>query len=222
MKRECLLLFACCFIFASAGIDLVLFEEFGSVPLTDMVKDKHSVEDFEIILDLTKWSQRVGIGDLSICFSWFFENRRSPDGTDFKIQIQVFHNESDMIGTKDYIYLQESILPSFYGPKILEHPYGLKHHWGNKGSPTWAKYRQTQWYKNWFMPDGWGLKPHLWINMCHVMDKQKNMWSLFVNGDHLADEELKGSSELSAEWPKYEIKKLLLSTKFTKTNNVPI
>ena len=221
MSIKNLLIVCCGFISALTAIDLVVFEEFGSAPLTDMVMDNNTVDDFEIVLDLNKKQQRLSVGDLSICFSWYFENRRSPDGTDFKIQIQLFQNESDIQGTKDYIYLQEAILPSFYGPKVMEDPYGLKHHWGNTASPTWAKYKDKEWYKNWFMSDGWGLKPHHWISMCHLLDKQRNMCSIYLNGEHLADEELKGSAGPPPEWPKYKIQKLLLSTTFTNTNNVP-
>ena len=131
MSIKDLFIVCCGFISASTAIDLVVFEEFGSAPLTDMVMANHTVDDFEIVLDLSKKTQQqLSVGDLSICFSWYFENRRSPDGTDFKIQIQVFQNESDIQGTKDYIYLQEAILPSCYGPKVMEDAYRLKDHWG--------------------------------------------------------------------------------------------
>lgn len=201
----------------SMSLDLLVFEEFGSAPLTDLVKEGSSVEDYEIYLDM---SRRIHVGDLSICFSIFPDNKRSKDSGSFLIQVQVFQNESDITGTKDYIRFFDRVIPSFDGPMTLGDPYRMKSLWWNNECPAFKKYEHSPVFMKWL--DNGELRAHHWINMCHIMDSTNNMYTLLVNGEQLSTEEMRFPAGTNSGWPKMEITRIIIGSKFTSTNYVPI
>ena len=166
-------------------------------------------------------SKRVGVVDLSICFSIFPDNKRSPDSGNFQIQVQVFQNESDITGSKDYITLWDRVLTSLSGPLSVGHPYKIKNHWWNAESPVHKKYKHTPVFKKWLDHNG-EIRPHHWVNMCLLMDSVQNMYTLFINGEHLCTEELRFSPSSNNQWPKMEMTHLIFGAKFTSSNHVPI
>ena len=75
-------------------------------------------------------------------------------------------------------------------------------------------------FKKWF--DYGELRAHHWINMCHIMDSTNNMYTLLVNGEQLSTEEMRFSEGTNNGWPKMEITRFIIGSKFTSTNYVPI
>ena len=202
----------------STSIDLLVFEEFGSSALTDFVMKGYTVDDYEVYLDMAKWSKRIPVGDLSICFSMFHDNKRFPDSGNLQIQVQLFQNESDIIGTKDYINFWDRVIPSFEGPKTTGDTYKMKNHWWNQGSPAFQKYKGTPVLKRWLQGE---VRPHHWVNTCHLYDKVTNMYTLYANGEHVVTEEVRFSQDDNL-WPKMEMTRFIIGSKFTSTNYVPI
>ena len=99
-------------------------------------------------------------------------------------------------------------------------PYMLKDNWGNNEAPLYKRHKDKQGYKNWL--SGGGVRPQHWINMCHLLDISERKGLLYTNGEHVMTDDLMETTGPGQNWPKYELRKLIIASEFISTNYVPI
>ena len=201
-------------------IDVLRFDDPKDIPSTSLKIGNISDDSYEVFLDIPNNIPFPVGQDLTICYRWFFDQARFTDPGGITLHLKLYKDEADIEGTDELLYVNSRIVPNMYQEKGFQLSIKLANFQGNMFGYPYLKWKDKLWYNNLMADTQMGLmslRPQLWRNFCLMVDWNKRLLSLVVNGEKLYSEPMINSLPFyldeKKDWPRAELIKITYGPK---------